>query len=41
VTVYEDINALERVREALARRPDDRKVGIDPDLVEFFEAHAF
>lgn len=41
VTVYEDMDAVGRVREAMARRPSDRKVGIDPDEVEFFEAFAF
>ncbi|MFL5847930.1 MAG: hypothetical protein ACJ76R_03205 [Solirubrobacteraceae bacterium] len=40
VTVYEDMDAVGRVREAMARRPGDRKVGIDPDEVEFFEAFA-
>jgi hypothetical protein len=41
VTVFEDRDAVERAREAMSRRPDDRKVGIDPDHVEFFEAFAF
>jgi hypothetical protein len=41
VTVYEDMDAIARVRDALAARPDDRKVGIDPDDVEFFEAFSF
>lgn len=41
VTVYEDMAAVERAREAMAERPDDRKVGVDPDQVEFFEAFAF
>jgi hypothetical protein len=41
VTVYEDRDAVERVREAMSRRADDRKVGIDPDHVEFFEAFPF
>lgn len=41
VTVYEDMAAVERVREAMAQRPEDRKVGIDPDHVEFFEAFTF
>ncbi len=41
VTIFEDMNALAHVREALARRPDDTKVGVEPDSVEFFEAHAF
>ncbi len=41
VTGYEDRDAVERAREAMSRRPDDGKVGIDPDHVEFFEAFAF
>jgi len=41
VTVFEDRDAVERAREAMSQRPDDRKVGIDPDHVEFFEAFAF
>jgi len=40
-TIYEDEAAVERAREAMSRRPNDRKVGIDPDQVEFFEAFAF
>ena len=41
VSVYEDMDAVARVRDALAARPTDRKVGIDPDEVEFFEAFPF
>jgi hypothetical protein len=41
VSVYEDMDAVARVRAALGARPDDRKVGIDPDEVEFFEAFQF
>jgi hypothetical protein len=41
ITIYEDEDALRRVGAALAARPDDRRVGIDPDTVEFFEAIAF
>jgi hypothetical protein len=41
VTVYEDRAAVERTRETMSRRPDNRKVGIEPDRVEFFEAFAF
>ena len=40
VTVYEDPAAVDRVRAAMASRPDDRKVGIEPDEVEYFEAFA-
>jgi hypothetical protein len=41
VAVFEDKHALGRVRDALARRPEDRKVGVEPDEVEFFEAIPF
>jgi len=41
VTVYEDMAAVERAREAMAKRRDDRKVGIEPDHVEFLEVFAF
>jgi hypothetical protein len=41
VTVYEDAAAVERAREAMTARPDERRVGIEPDQVEFFEAFAF
>jgi hypothetical protein len=41
VSIYEDADALGRVRDALAARPDEKKVGIGPDRVEFFEAFAF
>ena len=41
VTVFEDRDAVGRMREAMSRRPNGAKVGIDPDRVEFFEAFAF
>lgn len=41
VTVFEDHEAVQRAREALDARPSDRKVGVEPDQVEFFEAFAF
>ena len=41
VAVFEDKDALARVRDALARRPEDRKVGVEPDEIEFFEAFPF
>ena len=37
ITIYEDQDALGQVGAALAARPADRKVGIDPDVVEFFK----
>ena len=41
VAVFEDREALERCREALDSRPDDKKVRITADRVEFYEAFAF
>jgi hypothetical protein len=41
ITIYEDRDALRRAGTALAARPTDDKVGIDPDTVEFFEAIPF
>ena len=39
--VFEDANAARAVAEALARRPVEDRVGVDPDQVEFFEGRAF
>jgi hypothetical protein len=41
ITIYEDAEAGRAAGAALARRPEDQKVGIDPDHVEFFEAEPF
>ncbi len=41
VTVYDSRESLRSAGEALAARPAQRKVGIDPDRVEFFEATCF
>ncbi len=41
VVVFEDEAAVGRAAEAMARRPEARRVGIDPDRVEFFEAVPF
>ncbi len=41
VVVFEDREGIERAREALDARPSNRKVGTEPDQVEFFEAVAF
>jgi hypothetical protein len=35
-TVYEDPEALRTAGQALGRRSEDERVGIDPDNVEFF-----
>jgi hypothetical protein len=41
IVVLEDLDAAKAMGEALARRGDDEKVGIDPDQIEFFEAEPF
>lgn len=41
ITIYEDRDALSRAGAGLAARPSDRRVGIDPETVEFFEAIPF
>jgi hypothetical protein len=41
VVVLEDEQAIGRIREALAQRPEQDRVGIEPDHVEFLEAFAF
>jgi hypothetical protein len=41
VTVFDDMEALGRAGKALAARPDESKVGIDPDAVELFEVFEF
>lgn len=41
ILVVEDEEAGRAVAQALAARPGDQRVGIEPDAVEFFEAHAF
>ncbi len=41
IIVLEGPEAAKAVGEALARRPEDQRVGIDPDHVEFFQAQPF
>ena len=41
VVVLEDEQAIGRIRETLAQRAEEDKVGIEPDQVEFLEAFAF
>lgn len=41
LTVYEDAAAARAAGEALATRPVDKRVGADPDEVQFLTAHAF
>ena len=39
--VLEDDASAARVREALDQRPPERRVGVDPDHVQFLTATAF
>jgi hypothetical protein len=41
ITIYEDVDALRHAGAALAARPANSKVGIEPELVEFFQAISF
>jgi hypothetical protein len=41
IVVYEDPAAAQAAGKALAERPDEQKVGIDPGHIEFFHAEAF
>lgn len=41
ITVYEDPAATQAAGKALAERPAEERVGIDPDHVEFFQAEPF
>ena len=41
LVVVEDEASRARVQAALARRPSERRVGVDPDRVQFLTARAF
>lgn len=41
LVVTEDEASSARVREALAQRPAERRVGVDPDQVQFLTATPF
>lgn len=41
LVVVEDEASGARVREALAQRPSERRVGVDPDHVQFLSAIPF
>ena len=41
LVVFEDAGAIGAVRDALAARPADQRVGADPDNVQFLTARAF
>jgi hypothetical protein len=41
LVVLEDETTAARVREALKQRPVKRRVGVDPDHVQFLTARAF
>ncbi|HEY7074487.1 MAG TPA: hypothetical protein VH418_03925 [Solirubrobacteraceae bacterium] len=41
ITFFEDADAARAAGAALAARPADGRVGIEPDQVEFFDAEPF
>jgi hypothetical protein len=41
ITIFEDAEAGRAAGAALAGRPADQRVGIEPDHVEFFEVEPF
>jgi hypothetical protein len=41
ITIFEDADAGQAAAAALAERPSDQRVGIDPDRVEYFEVEPF
>ncbi|MGO9907252.1 MAG: hypothetical protein ACLP4R_06780 [Solirubrobacteraceae bacterium] len=41
LTVYEDANAAEAAGQRMQARPADRRVGVEPDTVEWLDAHPF
>jgi hypothetical protein len=41
IIVFENQDAVKAVGRALSERPEDQRVGIDPDDVEFYEVFEF
>jgi hypothetical protein len=41
ITIFEDADAGRAAAAALAQRPSEQRVGIDPDHVEYFEVESF
>ena len=41
LTVYEDANAAEAAGQRMQARAADRRVGLEPDTVEWLDAHPF
>jgi hypothetical protein len=41
LTVYEDANAAKAAGQRMQARPADRRVGVEPDTVEWLDAHPF
>jgi hypothetical protein len=41
LTVYEDAEAAKEARQRMQARPADKRVGVEPDDVEWLEAHRF
>lgn len=41
LTVYEDADAAKAAGQWMQARPTDQRVGVEPDTVEWLEAHPF
>jgi hypothetical protein len=41
LTVFEDSAAVAAARDALAARPTDKRIGVDPETVQFLAAREF
>ncbi len=41
LSVYEDTEAAKAAGQRMQARPADRRVGVEPDTVEWLEAHPF
>jgi hypothetical protein len=41
LTVYEDADSAKTAGQRMRARPADKRVGVEPDTVEWLEAHPF
>ncbi len=41
LTVYEDPDAAKAAGERMQARPADKRVGVEPDTIDWLEAHPF
>jgi heme-degrading monooxygenase HmoA len=41
LTVYEDADAAQAAGQRMQARPADKRVGVEPDTVQWLEAHPF